>query len=185
MKFTAALATLLLTVSSVSIDPRNYQQQHVDGKKSFENVKNLFPALVPANAKLADAYFASGTQNYVCDSTTKAYKFAGPVANLFKNGKLLGTHYNDLLAGPPHWQFTKDSSLFIGAKAGGVASPLGNTLAVDWLLLNRTNPVAKGKFGKTKFIIRADTQGGVKPSAACVDGEKFNVPYTTSYLFLE
>jgi hypothetical protein len=138
---------------------------------------------VPADIKVPKGHerylvsHAVGVQIYSCNG--QAWTFVGPRAVLYdKHGrKRIGTHF----AGPA-WQ-TKDGSKVVAARVAGVTV---DPTAIDWLLLSATSTTA-GDLGRTTYIQRLDTTGGLIPPAAdChagTAGETAEVPYTADYAF--
>ncbi|MBE2317272.1 DUF3455 domain-containing protein [Solirubrobacter sp. CPCC 204708] len=128
----------------------------------------------PAGHVPFDAGFALGVQTYKCDGT--AWAFTGPRATVYSlNGRI--DHY----AGPT-WE-ARDGSTVVGAKVAEEPSPVG---AIPHLLLKAT-PTAPGHLGKTSYIQRLATTGGVAPAAskctAATAGKVAEVPYTAVYTF--
>jgi hypothetical protein len=135
----------------------------------------------PAQATLALALTASGTQDYVCAAgkggAAPGWTLEGPHALLNVGHEVVGIHF----AGPS-WQ-ALDGSLVKGAKLAGADAPKPD--AVPWLLLSGT-PSGSGTFGAITHIQRLDTSGGVAPASGCDAahvGAKVLVPYKTSYFF--
>lgn len=130
----------------------------------------------PAGNVPFDATFAVGVQIYKCDGT--AWTFVAPRATLHN---LVGRKVGDHFAGPT-WQW-RDGSAVVGAKVGEAPSPIG---AIPHLLL-RATPTAPGHLGKTSFIQRLATTGGVAPAAgtcnASTAGTTTEVRYTAAYVF--
>jgi uncharacterized protein DUF3455 len=135
----------------------------------------------PAQATLALALAASGTQNYVCaagkDGAAPSWTLEGPHALLHVGHDVVGIHF----AGPS-WQGL-DGSLVKGAKLASADAPKPG--ALPWLLLSGT-PSGSGTFGAITHIQRLDTSGGVAPASGCDAahvGAKVLVPYKTGYFF--
>lgn len=135
----------------------------------------------PAQATLALALAASGTQDYVCargkDGAAASWTLEGPHALLNAGSEIVGIHF----AGPI-WQ-ALDGSLVKGAKLTGADAPKPG--AVPWLLLSGA-PSGSGTFGAITHIQRLDTAGGVAPASGCDTahvGAKVLVPYKTNYYF--
>ena len=128
----------------------------------------------PAGHVPFDAGFAVGVQTYKCDGA--AWAFTGPRATVYTlHGKV--DHY----AGPT-WE-ARDGSKVVGAKVSEEPSPIG---AIPHLLL-RAASTTPGQLGKTSFIQRLATTGGVAPAGStCTDataGTVAEVPYTAVYTF--
>ena len=131
---------------------------------------------VPDGNELYLKAHAVGVQIYSCNGT--AWSLSGPRADLYdRRGKRFGTHF----AGPT-WQ-TKDGSKVVAARVNGVNV---DPTAIDWLLLSATS-TTPGRLGKTTYIQRVNTTGGLVPPAAdChagTAGTVKEVPYTADYHF--
>jgi hypothetical protein len=136
------------------------------------------PALAPPAGHVLTAVFAArGVQVYQC--TAGAWAFVEPAATL--NGvswRPKGRH-NVIHFRGPSWQSTEDGSL---VEARAVAnSPVPG--AIPELLLQSTRNRGDGVFGRTAYIQRLDTQGGLAPAGACTDGATTGVPYRAEYRF--
>ena len=85
-----------------------------------------------------------------------------PRADLYDDkGKHRGTH-----TGGPTWQ-DQDGSTVVASRVDGVTV---DPTAIPWLLLKAT-PTAPGKLGKTTYIQRIATEGGLAPAASsCTAG---------------
>jgi hypothetical protein len=135
----------------------------------------------PAQATLALAFAATGTQDYVCsagkDRAAPSWTLEGPHALLTVGHEVLGIHY----AGPI-WQ-ALDGSLVKGAKLAAADAPKPKSAA--WLLMSAT-PSGEGAFGAITHIQRLETSGGAAPATGCDAahvGAKVLVPYKTNYYF--
>ena len=127
-----------------------------------------------------------GVQIYACSATNTgfAWTFVAPRANLFNDeGKLIITHF----AGPT-WE-ANDGSRVVGTVVPGGSVTVDRT-AVPWLLLAATpshHGAAGGRLGRTTFVQRINTTGGIAPDAATCNagtvGARAEVPYTADYLF--
>jgi hypothetical protein len=128
----------------------------------------------PVPVKLLGAEFvASGTQTYTCANGS----FAGASV---PEAQLLGTlgrihHY-----GGPTWESNRTRTKVTAKKIA--ESPRAGT--IPELLLQVDTSTGQGLLGKTRFIQRLLTSGGVAPARACTDGEKAAVPYGAIYVFL-
>lgn len=134
-----------------------------------------------ADQSLAFVLDATGVQQYVCSATATgaAWTFVAPVADLFSNGFVAGTHY----AGPT-WE-AHDGSTVIGARAQGATI---DATAIAWLLLSVVDHGGTwlGAMSGVTAIQRLATTGGLAPAAGCnVDllGATADVPYTAKYFF--
>ena len=132
---------------------------------------------VPKGNELYLEAHAVGVQIYSCNGT--AWSLSGPRADLYDGRKKIGTHF----AGPT-WQ-TKDGSKVVAARVSGVNVA---STAIDWLLLSATS-TTPGKLGKTTYIQRVNTTGGLVPPAAdChagTSGTVKEIPYTADYRFFK
>jgi hypothetical protein len=132
---------------------------------------------VPAGHKPFLSGYAEGVQIYGCNGA--GWALIAPRANVYdKHGKLLMTHY----AGPS-WQ-TKDGSTVVGRRA---ADPVTvDPTAIPWLLIEPTS-ATPGRLGRTTYIQRIATTGGLAPAAgtctAETTGEQREIPYTAVYVF--
>jgi hypothetical protein len=153
-----------------------------------------FPALatVPEPAGLSDAMRppadeqpafvlkATGAQVYTCkakDSTTYAWTFVAPSADLMENGATVGKHF----AGPT-WESTSDHSSVKGTVKEKQDGGAGN---VPWLRL-ATVSSGEGRFAGVTSVLRVATQGGVEPKGGCSEyfvGQESRVSYTADYYF--
>ena len=132
--------------------------------------------VVPKGNELYLKAHAVGVQVYSCNG--QAWSLTGPRADLYDHrGKPIGTHF----AGPT-WQ-TKDGSKVVGARVSGVNV---DPTAIDWLLLSATS-TTPGRLGRTTYIQRVNTTGGLIPPAgdcnASASGTVKEVPYTADYHF--
>jgi hypothetical protein len=120
---------------------------------------------------------AVGVQIYSCNGT--AWALVAPRANLYdRRGKLIATHF----AGPT-WQ-TKDGSSVVGKREKNVNV---DPTAIDWLLLSAAS-TTPGQLGKTTYIQRIHTTGGLAPAGGCdasTSGATVEVPYTADYVFFK
>jgi hypothetical protein len=132
---------------------------------------------VPKGNEMYLEAHAVGVQIYSCNG--QAWSLSGPRADLYDRGRKIGTH----IAGPT-WQ-TKDGSQVVGARVSGVNV---DPTAIDWLLLSATS-TTPGKLGKTTYIQRVNTTGGLVPPAAdChagTAGTVKEVAYTADYRFFK
>jgi len=161
---------------------------------------------VPAGLEVSSAHrpylvgHAVGTQNYICIQKANgafAWNPWGPQATLFSNDdEQVITHY--LSANPdesgeqrPTWQHSKDSSQIWAMPIASSSDPaFAETGAIPWLLLrvvgDANGPTGGRRLGKTSYIQRVNTSGGLAPTAGCGSGNigaRALVPYTTDYYF--
>lgn len=137
--------------------------------------------LAPAtNQNLAFVLDATGVQKYTCKPTATgaAWTLVAPVADLLKNGAVVGTHY----AGPT-WE-SNDGSTVVGARLEGATV---DATAIPWLLLSVvSHGTSSGAMSNVTAIQRLETTGGLAPSGGCsaeVLGGTVEVPYTAKYFF--
>jgi hypothetical protein len=132
---------------------------------------------VPAgNKAFLDAH-AVGVQIYTCSAT--GWSLVAPRADLYDQGKLIATHF----AGPT-WQTTSGSQV-VGKRDAGVNV---DPTAIDWLRLSAVS-TTPGRLGKTTWIQRIHTTGGLAPAAgdcnAATAGTIREVPYAADYVFFK
>ena len=122
---------------------------------------------------------ASGVQRYACQANG-TWLFTDPVADLYRpaQAKAAGSHYLNFATGRPVWEF-KDGSTVEAARKASAPAGAGNIPA---LLLEQV-ATSDGRFGKTTWIQRLNTAGGVAPAGACLPGAAIAVPYTADYVF--
>ena len=132
---------------------------------------------VPKGNELYLEAHAVGVQIYSCNG--QAWSLSAPRADLYDRGRKIGTHF----AGPA-WQ-TNDGSKVVGARVSGVNV---DPTAIDWLLLSAKS-TTPGRLGKTTYIQRVNTTGGLVPPAAdChagTAGTVKEVAYTADYRFFK
>lgn len=123
---------------------------------------------------------ATGVQIYDCVAVAggHAWSAATPRADLFgKNGKRIGTHY-----GGPTWE-TKDGSKVVARRDAGVTV---SATAIPWLRLSVVS-TTPGRLGRTTWIQRVATVGGLAPAAgectAATAGARKEIPYSADYRF--
>jgi hypothetical protein len=136
------------------------------------------PALAPPAGHVLTAVFAArGVQVYQC--TAGAWAFVEPAATLSGVSWRPRGHHDVIHFRGPSWESTEDGSL---VEARAVAnSPVPG--AIPELLPQSTRNRGAGIFGRTAYIQRLATQGGVAPAGACVDGATSGVPYRAEYRF--
>lgn len=137
--------------------------------------------------------YGTGTQNYTCgliDAGVAGWGAAVPDAKLFQcgpDGGQVGTHF----AGPT-WEWTADSSTFVGNKPTDVSviSPADAGVDIAWLLLPKKSGTDAGVMGAVAYAERIETAGGqVALSDAGCDlaaadaGLVVQIPYSATYLF--
>jgi FtsP/CotA-like multicopper oxidase with cupredoxin domain len=130
---------------------------------------------VPAGNKAFLVGHAVGVQIYTCGASGWAN---APRADLYDDrGKLIITHF----AGPS-WR-AKDGSTVTGAVESRVTV---DPTAIPWLRLKAT-PTVPGRLGKTTYIQRIATTGGLSPAVADCNaqttGTVKEIPYTADYVF--
>jgi hypothetical protein len=161
----ALLATALIAGSSGSA-------------AAVPSLKPAPPALAPPAGHVLTAVFAArGVQVYQC--TAGAWAFVEPAASLSGVSWRPRGHHDVIHFRGPSWQSSADGSL---VEARAVAnSPVPGS--IPELLLQSTRNRGDGVFGRTAYIQRLATQGGVAPAGACVDGVTAGVPYRAEYRF--
>jgi hypothetical protein len=141
---------------------------------------------VPAGAKLARKFHATGAQVYTCaapapGATAFAWTLKRPDATLFDAaGAKAGTH-----GAGPSWTAT-DGSAVVGQKVAQADAPAPN--AVPWLLLRATSNTGKGVFSAVTYVQRLETKGGKAPATGCdakTVGTETRVDYSAEYFFFE
>jgi len=119
----------------------------------------LVPA--PQGAPLLLEVIADGVQVYSCEPKGQGFEwtFKAPEANLFdQQGVQIGAHF----AGPS-WKF--DNATIVGEVVSRADAPASG--AIPWLLLKTKSHDGTGAVAATAFIRRAETKGGVAPTAGC------------------
>ena len=139
---------------------------------------------VPGGEILTAALHGTGVQIYECrpgahDPGKFSWIFQAPAADLSeRSGRDVGRHY----AGPT-WE-GDDGSKVVGEVMARDPGPTPS--AVQWLLLRAKSNSGKGLFGKTRFIQRLHTIGGLTPTTVCDSGhagERARVAYSADYYF--
>jgi Protein of unknown function (DUF3455) len=140
-------------------------------------------ALVPAPAgmPLLLEATADGVQIYACEAQGQGFRwvFKGPEATLFdKQGRQIGTHF-----GGPSWK-AGDGSMVVGEVVTTADAPVAG--AIPWVLLKAKSHEGTGVLTKVAFVRRAETRGGVAPSADCDAShraEQARMRYSAVYQF--
>jgi Protein of unknown function (DUF3455) len=137
----------------------------------------------PKGHRLAFSLTATGDQIYVCQAgpagQPPAWTLKAPDADLFRFGRLFGTHY----AGPT-WE-ARDGSTVVAAR---LASASVDAAAIPWLLLEATQHTGDGFMSEVTYIQRLDTVGGLAKASGCdADhvGETSSIEYSARYAFFE
>lgn len=130
----------------------------------------------PAGNRLSFHTYALGVQIYRWNGS--AWAFVAPLANLYADagfhGKV-GMHYEG-----PTWESNSGGTVVASRVDGCTPEPS----AIPWLLLKMVSTDGKGPFGKTTYIQRVNTVGGLAPSApGSFTGQEQKVPYTAEYFF--
>jgi len=148
------------------------------------------PADVPASLQVAKgqlltaALHGTGVQIYECRANAQdprrfAWVYQSPAAELSdRSGKDVGHH-----SAGPTWE-GYDGSKVVGEIVMRDNGP--NPQAIQWLLLRAKSNTGKGIFGKTQFIQRLHTIGGVTPTDTCDAsrvGQRTRVAYSADYYF--
>jgi hypothetical protein len=123
---------------------------------------------------------ATGVQKYTCqpDGT---WLFTDPEATLFKTKgkpKPIGSHFLNFVTGRPVWML-KDGSSVEAARKASAANGTGNIP----LLLLETASTTGDRLGRTTWVQRLNTSGGVAPAGTCAPGDHIAVPYAADYFF--
>jgi hypothetical protein len=168
MKRTATVSALLLVAAACAIANPSTQQVP----------DNLKPG---ADEAMLGAVSARGVQIYEChmksDDATE-WTFVAPEAELFVDGKRVGTHY----AGP-QWESLDGSKVAGVVKARADAPQAG---AIPWLLLATKSVGPEGALANVTSIQRINTQGGSAPNASeCTIasvGKRARISYTADYV---
>jgi hypothetical protein len=136
---------------------------------------------VPAGAKLAARFHATGAQVYACTSAGGQYSWvlARPDATLADaSGAIAGSH-----GAGPAWK-SKDGSSVVGKKLAQAAAPEAG--AIPWLLLGATSTTGAGQFTAVTFVQRVATKGGIAPATGCDAthvGAEARANYSADYYF--
>jgi hypothetical protein len=136
---------------------------------------------VPAGAKLAHKFHATGAQVYACAAAPFAWTLKRPDAILVDGtGAKAGSH-----GAGPTWT-AKDGSAVVGQKVAQADAPTPG--AVPWLLLRATSTSGTGVFAAVTYVQRVNTRGGKAPATGCdakTVGNEARVDYSADYLFFE
>ena len=141
---------------------------------------------VPAGAKLAHKFHATGAQVYACAAAPGgpapfAWTLKRPDAILVDAaGAKAGSH-----GAGPTWT-AKDGSAVVGQKVAQADAPTPG--AVPWLLVRATSTSGTGVFAAVTYVQRVGTQGGKAPATGCdakTVGTETHVDYSADYLFFE
>lgn len=131
---------------------------------------------VPPENEVSFHVCALGVQVYRWNGAS--WDFVAPVANLYANDNYrgeVGIHY----AGPT-WESNSGSKVVARRLVG--CTP--HSTAIPWLLLQTVSTEGHGIFGKTTYIQRVNTYGGLAPAThGSSVGEEVRVPYTAEYYF--
>jgi hypothetical protein len=148
------------------------------------------PSDVPASLQVAKGQtltavlHGTGVQIYECRANAQdpkrfAWIYQSPAAELSdRSGKDVGHH-----SAGPTWE-GYDGSKVVGEIVTRDNGP--NPQAIQWLLLRAKSNTGKGIFGKTQFIQRLHTIGGVAPTDNCDAsraGQRTRVAYSADYYF--
>src|SRR5579862_244196 len=121
---------------------------------------------VPAGAKLAHKFHATGAQVYACaaapgSAAPFAWTLERPDAILVDAaGAKAGSH-----GAGPTWT-AKDGSSVVGQKVAQADAPTPG--AVPWLLLRATSTSGTtGVFASVTYVQRVNTRGGKAPATGC------------------
>jgi FtsP/CotA-like multicopper oxidase with cupredoxin domain len=142
------------------------------------------PAPIPDTIKVAEgnrvflAAHATGVQIYSCTAT--GWTFVAPRATLTdERGRAIIDHF----AGPT-WKYRDGSQVVGRVEAPATVDPT----AIPWLRLAAAS-TTPGRLGRTTFIQRINTRGGLAPAASLCGaqnaGAQVEVPYAADYVFWE
>lgn len=132
---------------------------------------------VPDGHVASSVMHALGFQIWRWDAATNRWTFVEPLAVLYADRGfhgVLGIHFRG-----PTWATLSGSSV-VGSLVAGVSV---EPTAIPWLLLRATSSQGPGPFGRTTYIQRLHTSGGLAPARAGVADEVVWVPYTADYWF--
>jgi hypothetical protein len=134
--------------------------------------------VIPQGNMLAHHLYARGVQIYKWNGVS--WDFDAPRASLFAEENYfgeVGSHYRG-----PTWE-SKSGSKVVGRRVTGTGCTPDPT-AIAWLLLESTQPSGPGIFGRTTYIQRVNTTGGLTPTGpGSTIGELQEVAYTAEYYF--
>ena len=119
-----------------------------------------------------------GFQIYRC--VNSAWTLKAPAAMVLSSERDGRTIYH---YGGPTWQSMTDGSLVTAVKKAEVSVPG----TIPHLLLEVTSHggTVDGELSRVSYIQRLNTNGGLAPSGACVDGAEQPVPYGADYVLFE
>jgi hypothetical protein len=140
----------------------------------------LDPRTYSPGSRLSLVLHATGVQKYTCQANG-TWLFTDPEAELFKTTgapNKVGTHFLNFATGRPVWQLEPGTSV----EAARTQSASGGAGNIAWLLLQAVD-TSPGRLGKTTWIQRLNTSGGVAPAGTCTPGATAAVPYTADYFF--
>lgn len=128
--------------------------------------------------KVSFHVYAIGVQVYRWNGA--GWVFVEPIAVLYAEENYfgeVGIHY----AGPT-WE-SKSGSKVVGVRVPGTGCT-PDASAIPWILLSATSKSGPGIFGRTTYIQRVNTTGGIAPTTpGSVINELVEVPYTAEYYF--
>lgn len=120
---------------------------------------------------------ATGFQIYVCRPGPEgrpAWTLKAPEAELFdEQGNVIGKHF-----GGPTWQLN-DGSQITGKMVAKADAP--DPKAIPWLLVTVTGHSGSGKLSGVTSIQRANTVGGLAPTASECTSQCREVEFKSSY----
>lgn len=133
---------------------------------------------VPQGQALISHTYAIGVQIYRWSGVR--WDLVAPAATLFGDEDLqeiVGNHF-----GGPTWM-SNDGSSVVAARVDGCTPDVS---AVPWLLLKATSKDGDGPFGRTSYIQRVNTAGGLAPlNPGYYAGSVVRVPYRAEYYFYQ
>ncbi len=173
----AGAAGLVILICALAATPSTSygQNAHGDGVGGIV-IGDCGNLQVPAGNQLAQRLYAQGVQIYKWDGN--AWVFIAPDAVLYPEVNSfdeVGIHY----AGPT-WQ-SNGGSKVVG-RVLQRCTP--DATAIPWLLLEAIYNQGPGVFGRTTYIQRINTTGGLAPLYRGTSvGEEARIQYTAEYLF--
>ena len=142
----------------------------------------LDPRTYAPQSKPVLAVYAAGVQKYRCQANG-TWLFTDPEATLYDSRRTrrpIGTHFLNFATGRPVWRHQDGSAV----EAARTASVPGDPGDIPWLLLQAVATTGGDSvFGKTTWVQRLETSGGIAPAGACAPGATAAVPYSADYVF--
>lgn len=173
------IISFVVLLSLAVLTPSSLQAARAADKNQPPELPPMCGALqVPPGYKMAFQAYAIGVQIYRWNGTR--WDFVAPSAKLFADPDyraFVGDHF----AGPT-WQSDSGGTV-VAARVDGCTP---EAAAIPWLLLKSVSNGGIGVFGKTTFIQRVNTVGGVEPAVPGTSvGTYQKVPYIAEYYFYQ